>query len=222
MRTLRINPDTKGAASPKGRQTLLKILNAARDIFIEHGYGQFNIKRVSERCGIARGNITYYFPSRDALLQALLRAVISGYTWDFDHIVADAGRSAEDKFVAIVRLIVEDLGTRETSVFFPELWALANRSGYAAEEMESLYADARRYLVDLIAQINPGLGPDARQAVALFVSASLEGQTPFVGYGRAHGRRLPQITNIAANALLETVRSIDGDDVGGQLAAVAR
>ena len=222
MRTLRINPDTKGAASPKGRQTLLKILNAARDVFIEHGYGQFNIKRVSERCGIARGNITYYFPSRDALLQALLRAVISGYTWDFDHIMADAGRSAEDKFVAIVRLIVEDLGTRETSVFFPELWALANRSGYAAEEMESLYADARRYLVDLIAQINPGLGPDARQAVALFVSASLEGQTPFVGYGRAHGRRLPQITNIAANALLQTVRSIDGDDVGGQLAAVTR
>ena len=219
MRTLRINPDTKGAASPKGRQTLLKILNAARDVFIEHGYGQFNIKRVSERCGIARGNITYYFPSRDALLQALLRAVISGYTWDFDHIMADAGRSAEDKFVAIVRLIVEDLGTRETSVFFPELWALANRSGYAAEEMESLYADARRYLVDLIAQINPGLGPDARQAVALFVSASLEGQTPFVGYGRAHGRRLPQITNIAANALLETVRSIDGDEVGKQLLA---
>ena len=222
MRTLRINPDSKGAASPKGRQTLLKILNAARDVFIEHGYGQFNIKRVSERCGLARGNITYYFPSRDALLQALLRAVISGYTWDFDHIMADEGTTPEEKFVAIVRLIVEDLGTRETSVFFPELWALASRSDYAAAEMDSLYADARRYLVDLIAEINPSLGPDARQAVALFVSASLEGQTPFVGYGRSHGRRLPQITNIAANALLETVRSIGGGDVGRQLATIAK
>ena len=165
---------------------------------------------------------TYYFPSRDALLQAPLRAVISGYTWDFDHIMADEETSADDKFVAIVRLIVEDLGTRETSIFFPELWALANRSDYAAAEMESLYADARRYLVDLIAEINPGLGPDARQAVALFVSASLEGQTPFVGHGRAHGRRLRQITNIAANALLQTVRSIDGGDVGRQLAIAAR
>ena len=45
---------------------------------------------------------------------------------------------------------------------------------------------------------------------------------PFVGHGRAHGRRLPQITNIAANALLQTVRSIDGGDVGRQLAIAAR
>lgn len=214
MRTLRIHPASKGAASQKGRQTLLKILSAARDVFIENGYGEFNLKRVSERCGLARGNVTYYFPSRDDLLQALLRAVISGYTWDFDHIMADEEISAEGKFVAIVRLIIEDLGTRETSIFFPELWALANRSGYAAMEMEQLYSDARRYLVDLIAEINPDLGPDGQQAVALFCSAALEGQTPFVGHGRTHSRRLPQIANIAANALLETVRSMGQGVVG--------
>ena len=175
MRTLRIHPTSKGAASQKGSQTLLKILSAARDVFIENGYGEFNLKRVSERCGLARGNVTYYFPSRDDLLQALLQAVIGGYTWDFDHIMADEETSAEDKFVAIVRLIVEDLGTRETSIFFPELWALANRSGYAAVEMEQLYADARKYLVELIAEINPDLSPDEQQAVALFCSAALEG-----------------------------------------------
>ena len=62
MRTLRLNPDTKGAVSQKGRQTLLKILTAARDVFIENGYGEFNLKRVSEQCGLARGNVTYYFP----------------------------------------------------------------------------------------------------------------------------------------------------------------
>ena len=163
---------------------------------------------------MARGNVTYYFPNRDALLEALLRAVISGYTWDFDHIMADPETTPEAKFVGIVRLIVEDLGTRETSIFFPELWALANRSDYAAVEMERLYADARRYLVDLIAEINPSLGPDARQAVALFVSAALEGQTPFVGHGRSHGQRLPQITNIAATALLETVRKMQGNEIG--------
>ena len=82
--------------------------------------------------------------------------------------------------------------------------------------------DARSYLVDLIAEINPDLGPDAREAVALFVSAALEGQTPFVGHGRAHGRRLPQIANIAASALLQTVRSIGRSDVGRQLTATAK
>ena len=214
LRTLRVHPATDGALSQKGEQTILKILSAARDIFIENGYGAFNLKRVSERCGLARGNVTYYFPNRDALLQALLRAVISGYTWDFDHIMADASTSAEEKFVAIVRLIVEDLGTRETSIFFPELWALASRSDYAAAEMEDLYADARRYFVDLIAEINPGLGPDARQAVALFCSAALEGQTPFVGHGRVHGPRLRQVANIAAEALLATVQRMDPALVG--------
>ena len=171
---------------------------------------------MSEKCGLARGNVTYYFPSRDALLQELLRAVISGYTWDFDHIMVRTDTSAEEKFVAIVRLIVEDLSTRETAMFFPELWALANHSDYAAKEMERLYSDARTYLVDLIAEINPGLKGQDREAVALFVSAALEGQTPFVGHGRLHRKRLPQITNIAASALLETVRSIAGSDVRGK------
>ena len=222
MRTLIIDEAIKGAASPKGKQTILKILTAAQDVFIENGYGAFNLKRVSERCGLARGNVTYYFPNRDALLQALLRAVISGYTWDFDHIVADTETSADEKFVAIVRLIVEDLGTQETSIFFPELWALANRSDYAAAEMERLYADARRYFVDLISEINPDLDADATQAVALFCSASLEGQTPFVGHRRAHRQRLPQIANIAAGALLETVRLMGKTEVGRQLSTAAK
>ena len=216
MRSLRISPDCKDVASPKGRQTILKILTAARDIFIENGYSEFNLKKVSEKCGLARGNVTYYFPNRDALLQALLWSVISEYTWDFDHIMARTDASAEEKFVIIVRRITEDLGTRETAMFFPELWALANHSDYAATEMERLYSLARTYLVDLIAEINPGLKPADREAVALFVSAALEGQTPFVGYGRIHRKRLPQITNIAASALLETVRSISGADVRGK------
>ena len=34
MRNLVIQPGSKGAASEKGQQTILKILSAARDVFI--------------------------------------------------------------------------------------------------------------------------------------------------------------------------------------------
>jgi len=208
MRDLSLIPEMVDDISEKGQHTVLHILSAARDVFINDGYGAFSIQKVAKKCKLARGNITYYFPSRDKLLHALLRAVIAGYMQDFDHIMAQADTNAEEKFVAIVTLIMEDLGTRETAIFFPELWALANHNKDAAHEMKQLYDKARKYLVDLIKEINPSLNAREAENVGLYVSATMEGQTPFVGYKGTFHKDLPRLTNIAVYSLLLTVKSI--------------
>ena len=212
MRAFKIVPDTENNLSKKGRDTLLTILSAARDAFIDNGYGAFSLQAVAERSGLARGNVTYYFANRDELLAALLRAIISGYMWDFDHIVAE-DLPNEEKLAKIISLIVEDLGTRETSDFFPELWALANHNETAAEEMKRLYDEARRHIVILIKQINDTLSHNDAEALGLFISASLEGQTPFIGSNRPFNKSLPQIRNIAVYGFVELVKNIEPKDI---------
>ena len=123
------------------------------------------------------------------------------------------GKADEEKLAAIVSLIAEDLGTAETSVFFPELWALANHNETAAQEMKRLYDDARCHIVSLIRTINPKLDGDDAQSLGLFISASLEGQTPFFGFGRSFSDKLPFIRNIAAYAFVELVKNIRPKDI---------
>lgn len=79
--------------------------------------------------------------------------------------------------------------------------------------MKRLYDDARRHIVSLIRTINPKLDSYDAQSLGLFISASLEGQTPFIGFGRSFSDKLPFIRNIAAYAFVELVKNIRPKDI---------
>jgi len=108
---------------------------------------------------------------------------------------------------------MEDLTTKETTHFFPELWVLANHDSVAAEGMEYVYAKERAVFVDLIGRINPALTSEAREVIALFISASIEGMTVFVGYKRVWRSCAEETFNIAAKAFLELVQTAQNDDI---------
>lgn len=212
MRSLRIILELDHKLTPKGHDTVLVILSTARDIFVNEGYGSFSLQKVADACGIARGNVTYYFANREELLRKLLGSIIRGYMDDFDNIIKD-DRPAEEKLEQIISLIINDLGTRETSVFFPDLWALAGHNEVAAKAMKELYVHARKYLVTVIKKINPRLNNSEYETLALFISAAMEGQTPFVGYNRSHANKRKVIERISIYTFLKIVKEMDSDDL---------
>ncbi len=212
MRELKITLDPENQLSRKGAFTFLLILTTARDIFINRGYSNFSLQKVAEISGLARGNVTYYFANREALLRALLTSIIRGYIDDFDVIMKEDS-PAEEKFIRVISLIISDLGTRETSLFFPELWALAGHNDVAANAMDELYIHARKCLVELIRQINPQLKKAEHETLALFISAAMEGQTPFIGYNRKYAHKRKNIEKISTYAFLKIVKEIKSESI---------
>lgn len=69
-----------------------RILDAAVEVLLEHGYAGASTLQIQQRAGVSRGRLLHHFPSRDALLvaatQHLARARVgvlpSGYTWPVD------------------------------------------------------------------------------------------------------------------------------------------
>ncbi len=57
---------------PRPPKARTKILQAARDIVEREGAGALTFDELSRVSGVTRGGITYHFPTKDALLQALL------------------------------------------------------------------------------------------------------------------------------------------------------
>lgn len=210
---LQVRPGT--AAFSKGQDRVLKILQSARDLMISSGYHQLTLRKVAAGAGISVGNLSYYYSNKQDLLRDLLDTVINAYLEEFDKVRAGAGQSPQDQFVAIVRFIIDDLGTQETTHFFPGLWDLANHDSHAAERMNELYIKARLDLNDLITTLNPGLSEAEGQQVALFISASMEGLTPFVGYNKPWSEKRQGISNIAATSFLHLVLTITSDEIAG-------
>ncbi|MDX6284687.1 MAG: hypothetical protein QOG53_172 [Frankiales bacterium] len=45
-----------------------QILSSARDVLADRGYAQSSLKQIADHAGIAQGLLTYYYPTKDALL----------------------------------------------------------------------------------------------------------------------------------------------------------
>ena len=59
-------------------QSQRRILEAALMSFAERGYEGTTIAQIAERAGVARGLVSYYFPAKEQLLQALLGDALDG------------------------------------------------------------------------------------------------------------------------------------------------
>lgn len=197
------------SASARGQQTVTAILEAARDALVEEGYPGLTMRNVARRAEITVGNLSYYYTKRDDLLHDLLEAVIQGYVGDFDRIVENPDRTPEERLEDMIRFVVGDLATKETTGFFIALWGLAAHNEVAAKEMSDVYVIERNAFARVIAAMRPDLPKKDRDILALFISASIEGHTMFIGHRRDRAADGPAIANVAVFSFLSLVRSVD-------------
>ncbi|HEY3687627.1 MAG TPA: helix-turn-helix domain-containing protein [Streptosporangiaceae bacterium] len=70
-------PDKRAERS---RQTREKIIDAARDLFVEDGYGATNLQAVADRAGVAVQTIYFVFHNKRTLFKDVVDTTIAGDT----------------------------------------------------------------------------------------------------------------------------------------------
>ncbi len=190
---------------PTGRA--VEILESAHRLMVEQGMKAVTMRGVARATGISPGNLAYHFPTLDALLDALMRSVLAPYLNAFARLRESAGGDPFESLRAVLSYVLDDLASKETTLFFPELWALANRDAAVARHMDALYSAYIAALADLIEAARPDLQADQVAELALFICASIEGQTVFIGYERTYGARRSGLKELALVAMLDAVRS---------------
>ncbi|HEY5791617.1 MAG TPA: TetR/AcrR family transcriptional regulator [Gammaproteobacteria bacterium] len=194
-----------GSLSSKGRARRQHILVMALQVFIDQGYANFSLRNVARQARISVGNLHYYFPNKEALLAEVFDSVREDYAEQFAALLADAGESPRERFVAVIGYLIRDLESNRTSTFFPELWALANHEPAAAELMDRLYAWEHERIAELVQALAPELDGDRLETLVLFISASIEGLTMFLGSGKPHARLVEPTVALALASYLEQV-----------------
>src|SRR3954464_7728803 len=53
-----------------------QILDAALDVFAEHGLGAARLEDIAKRAGLSKGTIYLYFPNKEALFREVVRQTV--------------------------------------------------------------------------------------------------------------------------------------------------
>lgn len=204
----RLRTRTGSGIYQTGRERVVQILETALDIIIESGYQALTLREVARRCNIQIGAVSYYYKSRTDLLQDVINMVLVPYADNISAIVREPSLSAEQKLERFIRLLLDDIQTKRTTRLFPHLWVLANHDPFVAKAVDSIYILERRTLTRLIGEINPSLADQEREALAVYVTASVAGSTMFVGFEKPWAGELRLYSAIACHALVELVKSV--------------
>ena len=196
-----------GAASTsRGRRRREAVLDAAAELFFEHGFHGTSIDDIGERAGISGPGVYRHFPSKDAVL-----AAVTDRLWErLKPALAAAGQAVGPEQAIEVLLDAHvDMAIEEPTALVllgRELRHLSGRQRASAVRRHRRYVDA---WADALCQLQPDLGAAEARSVALGVHGLLDSAARNPGVLDAASRRA-QMRRLARAALDEAVRVSSG------------
>jgi len=122
------DPQMHNDQAPRRRQRRKEarpseIIQAARELFIERGFGATRIEDVARRAGVAKGTLFVYFPTKQDLFRAVAQSVLAVDLERLQHVAANldppiadlvpvllaqAAYVGESGVPAIIRLLISE------------------------------------------------------------------------------------------------------------------
>lgn len=163
------------------RERREQILSAAETIIAGHGIQELSLKKIEDEAGMSRGQLTYYFPTKESILLAvydrMLRRMIR------DALAADGpkpmtGRAWECLQHGLDKHLEPDWpppGGRELfSLLFTFLAQMGHRDDYRAR-LSKWYSDWRAFIAADVESSVPEPRPVSPRVVASLVQALFHG-----------------------------------------------
>lgn len=167
--------------STKGGKTLGSILGAARAVFLREGHAGLSMRMVANEAGIALGNLSYYFPTKRSLLEAMLQEELADYVDAHLHEIRGDEREPLALLLNVVSFYIEN--TRRSHQFFLQMWGYAASDANARELVRGLYRPIGRFILALVKEANPSLTEMRARQIVLQIFSLEEGLKLFVALG---------------------------------------
>lgn len=171
-------PASQPAPAPDGR--IAEILGSIRKAFVEKGFDGASMQDLARSAGMSVGNFYRYFPSKDAIVEALV-------AWDMDEIDRDFSQilQSPDPMGVLRHVLAEHVmesGCDDDGALWIEICAAAKRKPRIAEvsaRMESTIVDRLVRVFQLVTQTTDAarkqvFAVEARMLVLLIKASKMQ------------------------------------------------
>lgn len=184
-----------------GKASREQIIATAEILLSSHGYHGLSTRKVAEACGISVGNLTYHFPNKIQLVQALVASVCSRYESQRPSIHPKADQPARQYLQRLIGWMIDDAAADHTRSLFLELWILAKHHDFGAAALEQLYATVTQWITDSLAMYFPRASRLRCQQAAYFILTISEGSV--VTFPPSKSSKSSKSSAVTSNQLVE-------------------
>lgn len=138
----------------RGFSRVAAILDAASEIFLEKGFGAATMTEIAARSKTAIGSLYRFFPSKDALAEALVEGYVARLLEALDQIAAKADALTPRQLAEALVAYRLELRARRRAAF-----ALLESSSGVAEKREKLRDAILPRLTSILGKALPHLSP---------------------------------------------------------------
>jgi AcrR family transcriptional regulator len=157
----------------KGDRRRAAILDVARTLLVEQGYDRVVMRDVAMRVGVTLGNLQYYFPTRDDLLEGVVRAEFERNQADVAALSAGP-RPGREKLAAITRHLIH-VWAREGGRVYVVMSLLALHHRRFARLHHEIYAAFYDALLPVLREIRPRARTAELRRLARLITTLIDG-----------------------------------------------
>ena len=160
----------------KGLIRAQEILFAAHRILATKGYAGLSMRGVATYLQISLSTVLHYYKSKELLVEALLSYVLDSYQRSIaDLIQSMTEKTHQERFIAIMDMLLLEIRRPETYGIYAEIWALANRMPFAARLVERVQVREHKEIFKLIYGLEPCMPVSECKLRATLTIAQLHG-----------------------------------------------
>ncbi|RUM20514.1 TetR/AcrR family transcriptional regulator [Rhizobium vallis] len=207
------NEPTTGTAlatTGKGNARVRAILEEAKNILVEEGFAELSFRTLAKRCGITVGNVTYYFPTKELLMEQLAVYIFDRWDEGFQRRVPERLTDHIEIFEYSVRYMIEENKRPRTNALLQEMWAISSRSDTVMRMLDVFYAKMRAWIEGMLAGVNSELPIRARKLRAALITSQIEGLIVLIGPRRIPHDELRGLEEAALVAIRQLAIAPDG------------
>ncbi|CAN5182537.1 hypothetical protein BH10PSE1_BH10PSE1_03710 [soil metagenome] len=101
---------------PRAAKTIENIVNAAQNVMMNHGTPRITAQEVCDAAGVSRGTLYRYFPSMEAVLEAVVLRLRTETDDELNHAM-EGCETPTERFAAFLKYSVSNNETRRGSQF---------------------------------------------------------------------------------------------------------
>lgn len=187
--------------STAGRVTRAAIVGAAARVLVDEGYASFSLPTVAQELGISHGNLNYYFPTRQALLETLIEHLLGKYQNRFVLMRNSVHTGAANSVGDFIDWLLDDAVSRRTNRLFRELWAMANHHRYIADALNRLQDDAVRKIIEALGGTVGDAATMQLESASFLLAILVDGVTTSFGTRSRSDPRIQRVRQMAKEVL---------------------
>lgn len=140
-----------GRNEARKAETHDKLLEAARQAFIQHGYERASVNDVIALAGLSKGAFYHHFDSKEAVFMELMDRRLQAQRDQLTPTIkGNPAASLDELLTRSVDTGFNVYQNQDWAPLYMEFWAYATRNSALRERMAEMYRRWREYLSDLV------------------------------------------------------------------------